>query len=377
MIHQSNILLSKYELYWKIKDMRFYFSYENVVEDPSMAVEEQLSRSSSSESEEPGPFVVVRRAGRITTHRRGRGRGRSGRRRSRVQTRGGRGQARRRAAPQAQSANATATEPHHGYNDPDTGNTFLAFTPNRQPGLHLSGPLTRGAMTTALDFFKLFFTVELIQQVCKHTNEYGWLVIEKKQYYPAKSGAWIDTSPEEINKLIALILYMGIVRVSSFHRYWSTKSLYHGLWARSMLSRDRFKALNIVDPAEENPANKLRKVQSFIDSFRKTCKILYQSSQKVAKVVKSKHRSGIRQYIKNKPVKFGIKLWVIADSVNGYTYDFDVYAGRNAGHDEPSENGLGYDIVTKLSQPLLNQGYHLFSDNFYSSVTLVKDPFST
>ena len=149
-----------------------------------------------------------------------------------------------------------------------------------------------------------------------------------------------------------------------------------------MLSRDRFKALmatlHIVGPAEENPPNKLRKVQRFIDSFRQKCKILYQPSQKVAideRIVKSKHRSGIRQYIKNKPVTFGIKLWVIADSVNGYTYDFDVYAGRNAGHDKPSENGLGYDIVTKLSQPLLNQGYHLFFDNFYSSVTLVKDLF--
>ena len=189
-----------------------------MVEDPSMAVEEQLSRSSSSESEEPGPSVVVRCAGRITTHRHRRGRGRSGRRGSRVQTRGGRGQARRRAAPQAQSANATATEPHYGYNDPDNGNTLPAFTPTRQPGLHLSGPLTRGAMTTALDFFELFFTVELIQQVCKHTNEYGWLVNEKKQYYAAKCGAWIDTCPDELNILIALILYMGIVRVSSFHR---------------------------------------------------------------------------------------------------------------------------------------------------------------
>ena len=31
--------------------------------------------------------------------------------------------------------------------------------------------------------------------------------------------------------------------------------------------------------------------------------------------------------------------------------------------------------MTKLSQPLLNQGYYLFFDNFYSSVTLVKDLF--
>ena len=28
-------------------------------------------------------------------------------------------------------------------------------------------------------------------------------------------------------------------------------------------------------------------------------------------------------------------------------------------------NGLGYDVVMKLMQPYLNQGYHLFVDNVY------------
>ena len=48
-------------------------------------------------------------------------------------------------------------------------------------------------------------------------------------------------------------------------------------------------------------------------------------------MVKSKHRSGIRQYIRNKPTKWGIKMWVLADSSNAYTYDFDVYNGKAAG----------------------------------------------
>lgn len=90
--------------------------------------------------------------------------------------------------------------------------------------------------------------------------------------------------------------------------------------------------------------------------------------------MKSKHRSGIRQYIKNKPTKWGIKLWVLTDSANGYTCDFDVYIGRNAAA-VPSPNGLGYDVVMRLVQPLINQGYHLYFNNFYTSETLVKDLF--
>ena len=45
------------------------------------------------------------------------------------------------------------------------------------------------------------------------------------------------------------------------------------------------------------------------------------------RMVPSKARSGMRQYIKDKPVKFGFKLWVIAESDTGYTLDFNIYTG--------------------------------------------------
>ena len=33
----------------------------------------------------------------------------------------------------------------------------------------------------------------------------------------------------------------------------------------------------------------------------------------------------IRQYMPKKPEKWGVKLWVLADSVSKYVYDFEVY----------------------------------------------------
>ena len=120
-----------------------------------------------------------------------------------------------------------------------------------------------------------------------------------------------------MKKLIALLLYQGMVEVPTFERYWSQKSSYHGLWAREFMARDRFKALlaflHIVDPSDEKENDKLKKIRPFIDSFRQKCKELYQPDQNMAideRLVKSKHRSGIRQLIKDKPAKFGIKLLV-------------------------------------------------------------------
>lgn len=41
-----------------------------------------------------------------------------------------------------------------------------------------------------------------------------------------------------------------------------------------------------------------------------------------------KGRLGIKQYMKDKPVKFDIKAWVLADAVTAYCCSFDVYIGK-------------------------------------------------
>ena len=79
----------------------------------------------------------------------------------------------------------------------------------------------------------------------------------------------------------------------------------------------------------------------------------------------------MRQYMPLKPVKFGLKLWVLADSLNGYTYGFDIYTGKKG---EPlHEQGLGYTVVMKLASPLLEQEYNFYFDNFYTSPAIINN----
>ena len=61
---------------------------------------------------------------------------------------------------------------------------------------------------------------------------------------------------------------------------------------------------------------------------------LYQPRQNVVvdeRTVKSRQRSRIRQFDKNKLTYWGIKLWVMADTSNGYTINFNVSVGKIAG----------------------------------------------
>ena len=71
-------------------------------------------------------------------------------------------------------------------------------------------------------------------------------------------------------------------------------------------------------------------------------------------------------------MKWGVKVWVLADSVTGYMYNFDVYCGANSS-EQPHPKGLAYGVVMKLLQPCLKKGYTVYMDNFYSGTELFKD----
>ena len=62
--------------------------------------------------------------------------------------------------------------------------------------------------------------------------------------------------------------------------------IYHGLWARAIMSRTRFKALmamlHVVNPANEDKSHKLRKVESLFNDFKSRCLALYQPRQNLA-----------------------------------------------------------------------------------------------
>ena len=76
------------------------------------------------------------------------------------------------------------------------------------------------------------------------------------------------------------------------------------------------------------------------------------------------------QYMRDKPVKRGIKVWVRANSINGYVCDFDVYTGKDG---DNTETNLGAKVVKRLSRCLAGGNYILFFDNFFSSPRLLLD----
>ena len=82
-----------------------------------------------------------------------------------------------------------------------------------------------------------------------------------------------------------------------------------------------------------------------------------------------KGRLGMKQYMKDKPVKFGIKMWVAADAVSAYCFNFEVYIGKN--NDIVNKNlGMAANVVIGLTKSLEKKGYVIYTDNFYTSPVL-------
>ena len=77
----------------------------------------------------------------------------------------------------------------------------------------------------------------------------------------------------------------------------------------------------------------------------------------------------MKQYIPKKPIRRGFKVWVVADSENGYFWDVDVYVGRPSSG-VSTDHGLGARVVLQLTQPFRNKNYRVYCDNFFSSPAL-------
>ncbi len=251
------------------------------------------------------------------------------------------------------------------------------FLPKRKPGVQ--PPLSTSVDNpTPIELFKMYFDKSAINTLCSNTNKKA-----ARNTAAGKKFKWTEVTEEEMCKYIGLTLYMGILKLPKLRDYWCVKSIFHVPYPQNVMSRDRFLSItwnmHLSDPAEDaaNDRKKgtdeydcLHRIRPLYDSLRVACKAVYHPDKNLSvdeRMVVTKARISLKQYIKNKPTKWGIKLFVLCDS-NGYTVDFNIYTGKSS---VVSGKGLSFDAVMSLvRKEFLGSGYHIYCDNFYTSPVL-------
>jgi len=253
-----------------------------------------------------------------------------------------------------------------------TGDYQKRFVFNKNPGLKIDIPENASVWY----HFNLFCSDDIIELIVIETNRNAEQFLSKIRLSKAsRFSKWVPTNYNEIKKFIGLLLWMGLVQMPSIESYWSTKSRYLNSIAGKTMPRNRFELIlrfwHFSDNLKAPVDDRIYKVRGLIERLVKNYQSVMEPGEYMAideSMVPFRGRLKFRQYIPGKAHKYGSKLFKICE-VNGYTHDVNVYAGKN----QVNGKDLACRVVLELSNPFLNAGRTIVTDNFYTSLPLANE----
>lgn len=175
---------------------------------------------------------------------------------------------------------------------------------------------------------------------------------------------------------------MAMNHLPSLYDYWRRDPLLHYAPIDDRITRDRYRELSRYLHFADSDALESRGSPSY-DWLWKVQPVIYHLSLKFAEffqphcevaineaMIKFHRRSCLKQYNPLKPVKHGIKVWVLVDSHNGYFQKFQVYSGKEG---NTVEHGLGERVAKTLTAELHRKHHHTSFDDFFTSEKLLQD----
>ena len=186
-------------------------------------------------------------------------------------------------------------------------------------------------------------------------------------YFPK----WPIENINEMKTFFGICVAMGILKLPEIHLYWQRKySLMEIADWNQHMNCDRFitilRYLDFCDeevesqPQQEAPdqppaqPDKLYKVRHFLDQLLLRYAAEWTGNQWLAideQIIPCRGCVGFRQFAANKPKRFGVKVWAMADATNGYVLQEQIYTGRNVEQRMP-EAGLGTRVVQTLPKDM-------------------------
>ena len=249
---------------------------------------------------------------------------------------------------------------------------------NHSLGQKTIGPQVPVNCVTPLQFFMLFFTSEMIKKITAETNAYAKEKIANKTVSRFSIWhEWYDVVEEEMLAFLGLIINMGVIHLPYLKDYWSQQFVCRVPFFGEVFTRKRFLQifwmlhLETVSTSDHSLRTRTQKVSNFlkyIDARFREHFIPGQNLSVDESVVGFKGKISFITYNPKKPTKWGIRVYVLADSATSYVCTFIPYHGKITTEslikpDLPFTSRIVLQLFHNIRQTWPDiSGYHIFTD---------------
>ena len=227
---------------------------------------------------------------------------------------------------------------------------------------------------TAFEIFQLFWSDELLQIICTESNDYA---VKENRQNP-------EIQIEDLRTFLGILLLSGYVNVTNFKMYWESGKDVRNEMVSGAMSRDRFLQIkrNLHFCGTPNANDRYWKLRPLICALQKEFMKNFVPQQLVSHdeaMVKYFGRHGLKQAIRNKPIRFGFKAWC-QNTPDGYLFSFDFYQGTStAQHADENVALCGrsgasvLDLLEQMRDDIRHLPFHFHVDNYFTSFPLLEE----
>lgn len=208
------------------------------------------------------------------------------------------------------------------------------------------------------------------------------MIVEQTNLYSTqRKGVSINITERDIRDFVAINILMGIVKMPAYTDFWSQKFRFEKV--ANVMTLKKFQLLkrhlHFNDNLHDN-GDRYYKIRPLLQKVQENClKIEEENTFSIDEMMvpyKGTRAGNRRQYIQNKPKKWGFKVFVRA-GVSGIVYDFLVYGGEDTFRfttfsEEEESMGLGAKVVLALAKSIRHPACKILCfDNFFTSIELM------
>lgn len=218
---------------------------------------------------------------------------------------------------------------------------------------------------TPLQLFELFFDPEMYAHIINETNRYA------QQLNSSFKLDWAH-----LRRFIGIMILSGYHTLPALRDYWSNQPSLGVTIVKQTMPRNKFvdikRFIHFCDNNTLDKNDKLTKIRPLFELANKKFRQFGCWAEALSideQMVPYFGRNSCKMYIRNKPIRFGYKIWCLC-SAEGYLFQSIPYAGASDNYNR--QVGLGADVVLRLLEIVENpQCHRVFFDNYFTSYYLM------